>query len=104
MAEQAVPVALPAPGGMAVFEAAGLRLVLCNVAGAAHVIEDRCPHAFVYLSGGRLDGPVLECPLHGGKLDVRDGTPVAPPIRKPVRRFPVRRDGERLLVEVSPDA
>jgi nitrite reductase/ring-hydroxylating ferredoxin subunit len=95
-----VPVTLPAAGAMACFEAAGLRLVLCNAAGAAYVVEDRCPHAFVQLSGGRLEGAVLECPLHGGKLDVRDGRPVAAPIRRPVRTFAVRRSGARLQVEI----
>jgi nitrite reductase/ring-hydroxylating ferredoxin subunit len=88
---------------MTTLEAAGQRLLLCNVGGTAHVIEDRCPHAFARLSEGRLEGHVLECPLHGGKLDVRDGQPLAPPIRRPVRTFAVRRSGEQLQVEI-PDA
>ena len=92
--------AVPPPGRMAVFEADGLRLVLCNAEGVACVIEDCCPHAEAFLSEGRLEGCVLECPLHGGKLDVRDGRPVAAPIRRPVRRFAVRGVGGRLQVEV----
>ena len=99
-----LPLALPPPGRMAAFEADGLRLVLCNVSGTPHVVQDRCPHAFAYLSEGRLEGHVLECPLHGGKLDVRDGSPTAPPIRKPVRTFAVRQQGDHIQVEVSPDA
>jgi nitrite reductase/ring-hydroxylating ferredoxin subunit len=95
-----VDVALPPPGGLTAFEAGGLRLVLCNAGGAPYVVQDRCPHAFVYLSGGRLEGSVLECPLHGGKLDVRDGRPVAAPIRKPVRTFAVRRSETKLQVEI----
>jgi nitrite reductase/ring-hydroxylating ferredoxin subunit len=98
---QEVNVPLPPPGRMAVFEAAGLRLVLCNAGGAPYVVQDRCPHAFAYLSEGRLEGHVLECPLHGGKLDVRDGSPLAAPIRKPVRAFAVRRAGEQLQVEMT---
>jgi nitrite reductase/ring-hydroxylating ferredoxin subunit len=99
-----IPISLPPPGGMAAFEIDGLELVLCNAAGTPCVIEDRCPHAEVALSEGRLEGTVLECPLHGGKLDPRDGRPVAAPIRRPVRTFAVRRHGERLQVEVSSDA
>ena len=95
-----VPVALPGPGQMAAFELEGLELVLCNAAGTACVIEDRCPHAEVALSEGRLEGVVLECPMHGGKLDVRDGKPIAAPIRRPVRTFAVRGDGEHLQVEI----
>jgi nitrite reductase/ring-hydroxylating ferredoxin subunit len=96
-----VPVALPPPGGMAAFELGGLELVLCNAAGTPCVIEDRCPHAEVALSEGRLEGFVLECPLHGGKLDVRDGRPAAAPIRRPVRTFAVRKAGEQLQVEIT---
>jgi nitrite reductase/ring-hydroxylating ferredoxin subunit len=95
-----IPVSLPPPGGMAAFELDGLELVLCNAAGTPCVIEDRCPHAEVALSEGRLEGSVLECPLHGGKLDVRDGRPAAAPIRRPVRTFAVRKDGEQLQVEI----
>jgi len=93
-------VPLPQPGGMTAFAAGGLRLVLCNAGGAPYVVQDRCPHAFALLSGGRLEGFVLECPLHGGKLDVRDGSPVAAPIRKPVRTFAVRQAEARLQVEI----
>jgi nitrite reductase/ring-hydroxylating ferredoxin subunit len=86
---------------MAAFALDGVELVLCNVAGVPHVIEDRCPHAEAALSEGRLAGAVLECPLHGGKLDVTSGAPAAPPIRRPVRTFAVRRDGERLQVATN---
>ena len=95
-----IPAALPPPGAMTAFELDGLELVLVNAAGMPCVIEDRCPHAEVALSEGRLEGCVLECPMHGGKLDVRDGRPVAAPIRQSVRTFAVRTNGERLQVEV----
>jgi nitrite reductase/ring-hydroxylating ferredoxin subunit len=98
-----VPMALPAPGRMAAFELDGLELVLCNAAGTPCVVEDRCPHAEAPLSEGRLEGFVLECPLHGGKLDARDGRPMAAPIRRAVRTFAVRQAGEQLQVEI-PDA
>lgn len=90
---RAIPVPLPQPGVLRPFEVEGKRLLLCIAEGAPHVLEDLCPHAGVALSPGRLVGCVLECPFHGGKLDVRDGNPVAPPIRRPVRTFAVRASG-----------
>ena len=42
------------------------------------------------LTGGRLEDWFLQCPLHGVKLDVRDGSAVALPIRKSVCTFEVQ--------------
>lgn len=77
----------------------GQRVLVCRVEGRLHAVENRCPHAGVALDGGRLDGHVLECPLHGGRLDVRDGSAVEVPIRKPALRFAVR-EGLTGLVEI----
>jgi naphthalene 1,2-dioxygenase system ferredoxin subunit len=98
VAWHAVPVALPEPGRLAPFELWGRKLLLCNAEGAPYVVENRCSHALVALEDGTLRGTVLECPVHGGRIDVRSGQPVAPPIRKPVRSFPVRHAGGRLEV------
>jgi nitrite reductase/ring-hydroxylating ferredoxin subunit len=90
--------ALPEPGGLRAVEVAGRAVLLCNVAGEAYAIEDRCPHVETPLRDGRLEGAVLECPLHGGRLDVRDGSAVALPIRRSAESFPVRLDGARVEI------
>lgn len=86
----AVPAPLPEPGHTLAFEAAGLKLLLCNVGGEYFAIENRCPHAMVGLGDGSLQGSVLECAVHGGRIDVRDGRALRPPIRRPVRTYPLR--------------
>jgi len=86
----AVDVSGLAPGEIRAIEVAGRDLLVCNAMGTYYALENRCPHAATPLSGGRLRGAVLECPLHGGKLDVRDGRPCAQPIRKPATIFAVR--------------
>ncbi|MDG2306425.1 MAG: Rieske 2Fe-2S domain-containing protein [Candidatus Binatia bacterium] len=97
-----VPVAMPAEGRVSAFEVEGHELLLCNAGGEPSVITNQCPHAGVALAPGVLRGSVLECPFHGGKLDVRTGAPVAPPIRRPVRVFPVRQGDAGLLVQLDP--
>ena len=79
-----------ARGELRPIEAAGRKLLLCRVGDDVYALENRCPHVAIQLDQGRLDGPLLECPLHGGKLDVRDGSPQGHPIRKPATTFPVR--------------
>ena len=85
-----VPVPLPELGRSRGFEVEGRGLLLCNADGTPYVIENICPHTLVSLAGGVLEGSVLECPHHGGRLDVRDGRPVRPPIRRSVACHPVR--------------
>jgi nitrite reductase/ring-hydroxylating ferredoxin subunit len=64
-------------------------VLVCRVGDEFFAIENLCPHATVALSRGRLEGCELECPFHGGKLDVRSGAPVQPPIRRAVATFAV---------------
>jgi len=83
-----------APGAMRSLELAACRVLLCNVAGRFFAVEDRCSHANVALADGRLRGCILECPLHGGKFDVRDGSVKSPPPLRPLATFDVRvREG-----------
>lgn len=88
-----IPISLPPDGENKRFLIGDFELLLCNVGGQAFVIEDRCPHVRTSLEGGLLHGSVIECPMHGGRMNVRDGSPVAMPIRKPGVCFPVRADG-----------
>lgn len=53
-----------------------------------------CNHGGADLCDGYFDGHVIECPLHQGAFDVRDGRPVAAPATRPMRVLDVRvRDG-----------
>jgi len=98
----AVALELPAAGGTCALTIEDRNLLLCNVDGRAYVVADRCSHANAPLSRGRLTGHVLECPLHGGKLDVRDGSAVQPPIRRPIAAYPVRERDGKLEVSLQP--
>ena len=81
----------------------GRAILLCRVGGALYALRDECPHARVPLADGALRGTVLECPLHGGKLDVRDGRPVSPPIRRPAMIHPVREHGGVIEIGLGPE-
>ncbi len=72
----------------------GLDLLVCNVGGAFYAVADVCTHDRGPLGEGRLRGAVIECPRHGARFDVRDGTVNAPPAVRPLPTYPVRvRDG-----------
>ena len=88
-----VPIPLPAAGGSERFAVGALELLLCNAEGSPRIIRDECPHVQTSLRGGLIRGTILECPLHGGQLDLRDGSPVRMPIRRAACVYPVRSTG-----------
>ncbi|NGZ77280.1 nitrite reductase small subunit NirD [Saccharibacillus alkalitolerans] len=41
-------------------------------------VENRCPHKGGVLSEGMVCGPVVHCPLHDWRIDLRSGEALAP--------------------------
>ena len=96
-----IPIAFPKPGENATFRVEDLALLFCNADGTPYVVRDECPHVATSLEGGAIRGTILECPLHGGQMDLRDGAPVAMPIRRPGVCFPVRASADGYEVGLS---
>jgi 3-phenylpropionate/trans-cinnamate dioxygenase ferredoxin subunit len=77
----------------------GQRVLVCNVGGEHFAVADVCTHDRGPLGEGRMRGSTVECPRHGARFDVRDGSVKAPPAIKPIATYAVRvRDG---AVEVA---
>jgi 3-phenylpropionate/trans-cinnamate dioxygenase ferredoxin subunit len=89
-----------APGQTRALEHAGIEILLCNVGGELHAVENRCTHAAVPLTEAFLSGCELECPVHGALFDVRDGRALALPAREPLRSFPVTRMGDEAEIHL----
>jgi nitrite reductase/ring-hydroxylating ferredoxin subunit len=77
------------------------RVALANMDGHIFGLASACSHAGASLAKGRLDGFLLECPLHCSRFDVRSGRPANPPAIDPVRTYEIRLDGDRILLGVS---
>lgn len=78
----------------------GADVLLCNVGGEVVAYEDRCPHLAERLSKGALDAHVLTCAAHEWAFDVLTGRGVNP-ASACLRRFPVRLDGDTILVNIG---
>ena len=76
------------------------RVALANVDGQVFGLASACSHAGASLAKGRLEGFLLECPLHCSRFDVRSGRPANPPAIDPVRTYEVRVEGDRILLGV----
>jgi 3-phenylpropionate/trans-cinnamate dioxygenase ferredoxin subunit len=70
-----------------------------------YAIEDVCSHAEVPLTDGEVDevdgAPTIECALHGSCFDLRTGEPTNLPATEPVPVYPVRVEGEDVLIDVD---
>jgi len=97
-----VPVAKAAelsPGQMKWVAVNGERRVLANVEGSFYAISDVCGHRNAPLSRGKLDGYLIECPLHYAQFDVRTGELVNGPVSTAVPTYQVRIDGDTVYVK-----
>lgn len=73
-------------------EVTGVAIVVFNLEGDYHALEDRCSHEEFELSVGEFDpaAATIECVLHGARFDIRDGRALCPPAYTPVAKFPVK--------------
>lgn len=66
------------------------RLAVHDTPTGIRVTSALCSHAGADLCDGWFDGHVIECPLHQGAFDVRDGRPLGAPATRPLRTYPAR--------------
>jgi 3-phenylpropionate/trans-cinnamate dioxygenase ferredoxin subunit len=71
--------------------------------GDVHAVIDVCSHEDYPLSEGWAEDHTIECALHGSRFDLLTGEPDSPPAVRPVRIFPVRVEGEDVLVDLPDD-
>jgi naphthalene 1,2-dioxygenase ferredoxin component len=82
-------------------KAGDLDVALYNIDGQLYATHNVCTHAHALLSDGFLEGDVIECPLHGGRFEVKTGKGLGAPITCDLKTFPVRVEGDAIQVNVS---
>ncbi len=87
-------------GTMRRIDVGGRRILLANVAGRLYAVDDTCTHEEASLSTGVLKGELVKCPLHNSRFNVRTGEVLEEPAEEPLRTYPVREEGGRILVGV----
>ena len=64
----------------------------------SYAISDVCGHRNAPLSRGKLDGFLIECPLHYAQFDVRTGELVNGPVSTAIAIYEVRVEGDTVYV------
>lgn len=91
---------IPRQGARVVRTTAGCIAVFRTADDRVFALEDRCPHKGGPLSEGILHGDSVTCPLHAWVFDLNTGQALGPD-EGAVRRFAVRVEGGRILLDAS---
>ncbi|GGO81391.1 non-heme iron oxygenase ferredoxin subunit [Wenjunlia tyrosinilytica] len=79
-------------------------IVRTSESGEVFAINDICSHANVSLSEGEVEDCHVECWLHGSMFDLRTGKPTGLPATRPVPVYPVKIEGDEVLVSVTQES
>jgi toluene monooxygenase system ferredoxin subunit len=90
-------------GEMAVFDAGTQQVLVVNAEGGVlRAFDPLCPHQRFPLIEGTLDGLVITCKAHLWKFDVSNGEGINPTGCR-LRHYPLKVEGEHILVDVPDD-
>ena len=83
--------------------AGGKSIVLFRVDGQVFAVDRVCPHWGGPIAEGKVSAKRLEieCPWHRFRFDLKTGACVASTLRPSLPVYPVRIEGDRVLVTVE---
>ena len=79
----------------------GLDIVLYRVEGEVYATSDICTHAQARLCEGFLEGHEIECPLHQGRFDIRNGKAMCAPLTDDLKVYPVKIEDGRVFIALD---
>ena len=85
-------------GSMKCVAVARERVLFAHVEGRFYALHDMCGHRHAPLSRGRLDGHIIECPLHFAQFDVRTGRLIDGPVSADVPSYETRVEGDTVFI------
>ena len=91
---------LPVEGVIGV-DVDGEPVAVARTEGEVYALRDVCSHAEEPLSEGEVYDHTIECYLHGSCFDLRTGQPTGLPATEPVPVYPVKIEGDDVLVAID---
>jgi len=89
------------PGNkMKVFKIKDQEILILNVEGKFHAVENRCPHMGYPLYLGTLEGKIITCGFHYAKFDVTTGKSLNTVTAEPLETLKVKVQNSHVLVEI----
>lgn len=88
-------------GDVAGFDVSERSVALYSVGGEIFATDNLCTHGRARLCDGFLEGHEIECPLHQGRFDIRNGKAMCAPLKTDLRTYPVKVEGGRIFLKVD---
>ncbi len=76
----------------------GKSIALYRIEDEIFATDNLCTHGNTRLCDGFLEGHEIECPLHQGKFDIRNGKAMCAPLTEDVKTYPTKIEGDRVFV------
>jgi 3-phenylpropionate/trans-cinnamate dioxygenase ferredoxin subunit len=89
------------PGRAEVFDVEERRIAVYRLDDGFYAIDDICTHDGGPLAEGEVEGDQVICPRHGARFSIKSGAALTFPAITPVEAYPVRVDGEDLLIGIA---
>ena len=80
---------------------AGHEIALFKTEDGIFALDNQCTHGMAKLCDGFVEGYRVECPFHQALFDLRDGSVSCGPATEPVRAWPVKVEGGRVLLRLG---
>ncbi|WP_069865829.1 non-heme iron oxygenase ferredoxin subunit [Pseudomonas citronellolis] len=74
---------------------------LYKVDGEVFATDNICSHGHARLCDGFLEDGQIECPLHQGRFDIRNGKAMCEPLTEDIRAYPVRVEDGNVFLRVA---
>lgn len=94
-------------GEMKKFTLEEKEILVTNIDGKFHAINNRCTHMGGDLSKGELEGNLVQCPRHGSKFNVETGEAVHGPKilflkldTENIRTYETKLDGKNVMIKI----
>ena len=82
-------------------EANGHQVAIYAVNGEVFASDNICTHGHARLCDGFLEDYEIECPLHQGRFDIRNGKAMCEPLTEDVRTYPVKIENGRVFIDLG---
>jgi 3-phenylpropionate/trans-cinnamate dioxygenase ferredoxin subunit len=80
------------------FDHAGASFAIYRIADGFFASDGWCTHEHAHLADGFVIDGEIECPLHQGRFQIASGKPKSPPVCVQLKTYPVRVEGDRVLL------